>query len=281
MRRKTKKTQRDIADAMDWSLSKMIRIENGEVGITPNDLKVLLGHYGITEQRRIDPLVEMARASRGYSWSDLRDFFTPADLTYFSFEAAASYLRTFQMAVVPGLLQTEEYARAILQDELRHTGSEADRRWQARQRRQELHDRDTPPEMSVVLDEAVIRRYVGGSTVMRRQLEELKRWSDEPHINLQVLPFKAGAHRLMRGPIVLLEFADAKDDDLLYQEHTSGAATTRDDPDVTATYLESFFDVEAKALPPKATIDLLDELIDEMGGAKKGAAPKAKQEAAT
>lgn len=265
---------------MDWSLSKMIRIENGEVGISPNDLRVLISHYGISDQRKIDPLVEMARASRGYSWSDLRDYFSAADLTYFSFEAAASTFRTFQNVLVPGLLQTEEYGRAVLNDEHRFTGPEADRRWQARQRRQELHERDAPPEMFFILDEAVVRRHVGGPTVMRRQLEELKRWADMEHVHIQVLPFKAGAHRLMRGPIVLLEFTDAKDDDLLYQEHMTGAATTRDDPDVTARYLEYFYDLETKALSPEKTVELLDELIDEMGGAKKSA-PKAKQEAAT
>ena len=265
---------------MDWSLSKMIRIENGEVGITPNDLKVLLDHYGVTEQRRIDPLVEMARASRGYSWADLRDFFSAADLMYFSFESAASVIRTFQMALVPGLLQTEEYARSILANTYGYAGDDIDRRWQARQRRQELHERDVPPEMFFVLDEAVVRRRVGGDTIMRRQLEELKRWSEQPHVHLQVLPFKAGAHKAMNGPLALLEFADPKDDDLLYQEHATGAATSRDDPEVTARYLELFYDLEAMALSPGYTLELLDSLTDELGTAPKGSA-KVKQEAAT
>jgi transcriptional regulator with XRE-family HTH domain len=264
MRRKAQNTQKEIAEAMDWSLSKVIRIESGEVGIAPSDLRALLAFYEVTEQSRVDSLVALARASRTYSWTDYRDLFTAADLAFFSFEAAASVMRSFQIFVVPGLLQIEEYARAIITEELGYTGDEADRRWEARQRRQEIHDRDAPPEMFVILDESVVRRHLGGPRVMRRQLEHLKAWGESDHVTVQVLPFTAGAHPSLRDPFTLLEFADAKDDDLLYQESTAGAVTSRDEIDVTARYLERFYTLEATALSESDTLVLLDELIEEM-----------------
>jgi transcriptional regulator with XRE-family HTH domain len=268
MRKETGKTQRDVAQAMDWSLSKMIRIENGEVGISPNDLRALLTYYGIVDPERVEPLVILARSSHGFSWSDLRDVYSPADLTYFGFESAASLIRSFELTLVTGLLQTEEYGRAVLRDTYRGSSDVVERRWLARQRRQELHELDTPPTMFFVLDEAVIRRRVGGSTVMRRQLERLKEWSARPHVSLQVLPFEAGAHPALTGPFVLLEFDDPHDDDVLYQEHATGGSTTRDNPNVTGSHVELFFHLEASALSPGDTVAMIDDVIEEMKGSR-------------
>jgi transcriptional regulator with XRE-family HTH domain len=278
LRKKSGETQREIADAMDWSLSKTIRIENGEVSISANDLRQLLSHYNVTDQRRVSQLVDMAKASRSDAWPELRNLFGPADLSYFSFEGAASTQRTFQNALISGLLQTDEYARAIMSDELGYSEAQIERGWQARQRRQELHDREDPPQMHFIYDEAVVRRLVGGAAAMRRQLEQLKRFGQLDHITIQVLPFSVGAHRSMRGPFILLEFDDPKDDDLLYQEQASNSTTTRDDPTVVADYLELFYELEQKALSPAKTVDLLDKLIAEMGGSKPAA--RSKQEVA-
>lgn len=267
LRQDASMTQRDVARAMDWSTSKLIRIESGEVGISSNDLKVLLDHYGVKEKRRIDSMVEMARTARKESWSDFRDVLKTPFLTYLGFESSAQLIRTYQPLLVPGLLQTEEYARAVLVEAYGDTGLSAERQWQARQRRQELHEQERPPKMFFVIDEAVIHRHVGGPGAMRRQLERLKQWSAEPHVTLQVLPFTAGAHPGMRGPFVLLEFADPSDDDLLYLEHVTGDTTTRDVPEETGPYLDIFYLLEERALTPEDTVKLLDRVTNELNAA--------------
>lgn len=264
-------TQRDVAKAMDWSTSKLIRIESGDVGISSNDLKVLLAHYGVKEKRRIDTMVEMARTARKETWSEYRDVLHPAFLTYLGYESSARLIRNYQQLLIPGLLQTEEYARAVLTDVHGITGRPQERHWQARQRRQELHERENPPKMFFVIDEAAIHRQVGGPGAMRRQVERLKQLSTEPHITLQILPFTAGAQPGMRGPFVLLEFADPNDDDLLYLEHVTGDTTTRDVPEDTGPYLDVFYLLEEKALSPDDSRSLLDRVIQEMASSRQAA----------
>jgi transcriptional regulator with XRE-family HTH domain len=274
-------TQKDVAQAMDWSTSKLIRIESGDVGISSNDLRVLLDHYGVKEKRRVDSMLDMARTARKESWSDYRDVVKPAFLTYLGFESSAQLIRTYEPLLVPGLLQTEEYARAVLTQAYGSTGLAVERQWQARQRRQELLEREHPPKIFFVLDEAVIRRQVGGPGAMRRQLERLKLVSAQPHISLQVLPFAAGAHPGMRGPFVLLEFPDPNDDDLLYLEHVTGDTTVRDVPDQTSPYIDLFYLLEEKALSPEETLALLDRVIEEMAGNQDLRSPGARTEPAT
>lgn len=270
LRLKSGQKQREIAAAMHWSLAKTMRIESGDVAISPNDLKALLDHYGVTDQPRVTSLVEMATASRGKAWSDVSDLYALADRTYMSLESAASIIRSFQNALVPGLVQTADYARAILTGSYGWSDEDAERGWQTREERQGLHDRAAPPEMFFILDEAVLHRVVGGSAVMRRQLEELKRWAGLSHVHIQVMPFSAGAFPDMRGPFILLEFAESEKDYLLYQEHMGAPATSREEPEVTLACLERFFDLEEGALSEEETIELLDEVIAEMKDGQKG-----------
>jgi transcriptional regulator with XRE-family HTH domain len=258
------RTQREVAQAMDWSASKVIRIENGEVGISSNDLKVLLAYYEVPE-KRLDALLSIARTSRRDPWSALRDVHSPAFLRYLSFESSAKLIRSYELTLVPGLLQTEEFNLKIQSGVWKESIDSAERRWSGRLRRQELHERDDPPEMFFILDEAVLRRRVGGPAVMRRQLERLKQWSAEPHVSLQVYPFSAGAYPGMDGgPFTLLEFANPNDDDLLYLEYASGAITIRDEPELTRPYTERFLELEDNALTAGDTVVLIDEIIGEL-----------------
>lgn len=255
--------QRTVARAMDWSVSKLIRIEHGEVGISSNDLKVLLEYYQVNDEQRAAELLEMARHGRKDSWAEYRGVHSSPFLTYLGYESSAGLIRTFEPQLVPGLLQTEEYARATLSGTHGEAKEIIDRRWRGRQERQRLHDRKQPPEMLFILDESAIRRHVGGPRTMRRQLERLKQWSTEPHITIQVLPFTAGAHPGMTGPFTLLDFPDANDDDLVYLEHVSGS-TTHDDPELTSPYVERFFALEEMSLSPEDTKALLDDAIQDL-----------------
>jgi hypothetical protein len=261
-------TQRQVAKALEWSTSKLIRIENGDQGISATDLRALLDELGVTDMDRRSQLAEIARNARREPWSDYRDVLEPAYRTYLGVESSSSLLRNYEPQLVPGLLQTEEYARAVLSDTYAKEKKNIDRIWEARQRRQELHERDDPPKMFFILDETIVRREVGSTGVMRRQFEQLNRWGDQPHVTLRVLPFSAGAHPGMTGPIVILEFPNPSDNDLVYLEGPEGGFTFRDDLDVTTESIEKFYALEDKSLSVEATRDLLDERIRELGTKK-------------
>jgi transcriptional regulator with XRE-family HTH domain len=258
-------TQRDVALAMDWSPSKLIRIESGAVSISKNDLQALLRHYGVEDRDRVESLVEMARASRTPSWSSYKDIVGPGFITMLGYESSASLIRQFEPGLVPGLLQTEEYARDVLKRAYLKSDAEAEKLWNLREQRQGLHDRRDPPEMFFVMDEAVVRRLVGGPRVMRRQLERLRDLADRPHITILIIPFSKGAHLGLTGPFVVLEFPEATDPDLVYLENARGDSVYRDEPDESARYLEMFWSLEGIALDPDASRILLDKIIAELG----------------
>lgn len=257
-------TQRQVAEALDWSTSKLIRIENGDQGISTTDLRALLDELGVTDAEQRSQLSEIARTARREPWSDFKDVLNTAYRRYLGFESSSSLLRNYEPQLVPGLLQTEEYARVVLSETYEQEKRDIDRIWEARQRRQELHDRDDPPKMFFVIDETVIRREVGSRGVMRRQLEQLRERSDQRHISLRVLPFSAGAHAGMIGPMVILEFPDTEDNDLVYLEGPDSGFTFRDELDVTTRYIETFYKLEDKALSEEETQELLDQRIDEL-----------------
>lgn len=143
-----------------------------------------------------------------------------------------------------------------------HGPEEVNKNWDVRQHRQEVHDREDPPDMHFVLDEAAVRRHVGGH-VMRRQLERLREFAAQPHIHIQIVPFTHGAHPGMLGNFILLEFAEPGLDDLVHLESVD-QITVRDDPDVIARYLDRFFKLEELALTTDESKIILDTLIEEM-----------------
>ena len=211
-------TQEQVAAAMDWSLSKVIRIEAGSVGISTNDLKALLRHYKILDDQRIAELVALARAARERSWwQSYRDIASPRLLQFIEYEAAASIIRQFESLLVPGLLQTEEYARVVIEQQAEpSTRERVGGLVEVRMRRQDLLDRDDPPLLFFILDEAVVRRMVGGKAIMRHQILHLVEIANSPNVTIEVIPFSAGVHPGMKGPFVAIEFPDPIDDDVLY-----------------------------------------------------------------
>lgn len=263
-RRRSGRTQREVAEEMDWSTAKLLRIE-AEARISRNDLKVLLGYYGVVDQPYVDALIDLARIVReGESWSDFKDVITDASARrFYGFEASAELIRSYQPILLPGLLQTEEYALAIFRDML-ETASErvSERAWEVRRRRQRIHERERPPRMHFLLDEPAVRRPVGGPRVMRRQLVTLRDYAHLPYVTLQVLPYSVGAHPGLATRFVHLEFADPNDDDLVFLE--TPFDTLDDDTEVTGRYLNRFFKLAEIAATPADTIKLLDGVIAEM-----------------
>lgn len=259
-------TQEQVAEAMDWSLSKVIRIEAGSVGISTNDLKALLRHYHVLDADRTDELVALARAARERAWwSVYRDVAPAGLLQLIGYETAASITRNFETLLVPGLLQTEEYARAVIRQwEEGAPAERVDSLVEIRMRRQELLDRADPPLLFFILDEAVVRRLIGGKSIMRRQIRRLVEAAARPNITMELVPFTAGAHPGLKGPFVVLEFPDPADDDVLYLESARGDLISRDVPEEVLAYREAFEVLRGKSLGSDDSVAYLDKLADEM-----------------
>lgn len=257
-------TQNDVAVAMDWSLSKVIRIEAGSVSISTNDLKMLLRHYKINDPARVDELIALGKAARERAWwSQYREVAPPGLLQLIGYEAAAASRRNFEPLLVPGLLQTEEYARAVIPAMNEGvTPKDLDELVEIRMRRQELIERPTPPELFFILDEAAIRRVAGGPGIMRRQLHRLIEVAERESVTIEVVPFSAGVHPGMRGSFVVIEFLDPADD-VLYAENLDGGLVSRDAPDEIGAYRERFERLRTVSLGPRSAA-YIGKLADEM-----------------
>jgi transcriptional regulator with XRE-family HTH domain len=236
-------TQRQVADSLDWSPSKVIRIEQGTVRIGVTDLQALLSLYKVTDPSVVADLTVMARESKKLPFAEYRDVLSAEVIRYFQYEANASIIRQVTPLLVPGLLQTEEYTRALLDAYLTPTDA-IDKIVESRKERRELFERSKPPEAFFILDEAVLRREVGGPKVMGRQIDHLVAMSQRPDVSLQVIRFPAGAHSAMAGPFVHLEFPADNDPDVIFIENTLGDTLFRDDLDLTAKYREQFWTLE-------------------------------------
>ena len=265
-RLEARQTQSDVATAMDWSLSKVIRIEAGTVSISTNDLKALLRQYKIVDRARTAELLALGKAARGRTWwSQYRSKASPGLLDLIGYETAASARRNFEPLLIPGLLQTREYARAVIA--ILNKGVAPDRMdalVEIRMRRQELVDRPNPPELFFILDEAAVRRLTGGPDVMRHQLHHLMEVAEKPNVTIEVLPFSAGVRHGMKTSFVVLEFPDAADDDVLYLEDAEGGLVIREDREEIQAYREIFEDLEKVALKPKETLGHIGKVAEEI-----------------
>jgi transcriptional regulator with XRE-family HTH domain len=259
-RAEARKTQDQVATAMDWSLSKVIRIETGAVGISTNDLRALLNLYAVHDADRTEELIELARASRQTSWlSRYRADITPQYLQYIEYEETASVLCMYDPLLLPGLLQTEGYAAAVLRA-LADPGTPAEvvrNRIDIRLTRQRLLEQIAPPALICVLDESVISRIVGERDVAQDQLARLIELASRPNITIQIVPFTAGLHRGLLEPFIILEFPDPEDGDVLYLESSRDAIFSHDEDGEITGYREVFAQLRNISFSPADTLDYL------------------------
>jgi transcriptional regulator with XRE-family HTH domain len=260
MREDAHRTVADVAGELGWSESKLSRIETAHTGIRNADLERLLAAYGADEAAR-SKLSAMAGRSRQKAWWEAYgDALMDAYETYIGFEAEAVSISTYESQVVPGLLQTAEYASAIMQASFMDDPQDIfDRRVQVRMARQAVLTRDPPPRLRAILDEAVLRREVGGPDVLRRQMLRLIEVSEQPTITIQVLPFSVGAHPALDGSFILLEFAGGSDQPLVYSEGKTGGVFRSKSDDI-GLYRRSFQALCASALSPEKSSDLISAL---------------------
>jgi hypothetical protein len=251
---------------MDWSLSKLIRIENGSVGISTNDLRVILQHYNITDERRVSELLALSRAARERSWwSSYSDSVPPRLLQLIEYETAAFIARNFQPLVLPGMLQTEEYARVSLRQlDPQMSASRVEALVEVRMRRQDILRRSDAPLQFFIMDEAVVRRVVGGGDVMRRQLQHVIDVSDMANVTVEIVPFTAGLLQGLQGQFVIYEFPDAADDDVLYLEDARGTLLSRDNQDEVLSFREKFEQLREGSLGSESSTEFLRSLVEEL-----------------
>jgi transcriptional regulator with XRE-family HTH domain len=259
-------TQEQVASDMEWSLSKIIRIEGGSTGISANDLKALLRLYEITDPERTDQLTALARAARERSWwSAYRDVAPPALIQLIEYESAASVIMQFENMFVPGILQTEDYARVVLQDYYteKPSSEQVSALVDLRVRREELLlERQNPPRFTFILDEAAVRRLIGGNSIMRSQIQRLIEIAKKPNVTIEIVPFKAGLHPGMGGPFEVIEFTDALDEDVVFLESPRGDIVS-DNPEETLRYRETFGQLRKLALPERDSLAYLEDVASE------------------
>jgi transcriptional regulator with XRE-family HTH domain len=269
LRRDSGLTQEQVASALEWSPSKLIRVEGGRSSITKVDLDALISQYGVTSESTRERLQNLNRNARAGAWWDkYREDVAPTYLSYVGFEAGAAFIREFEFSFLPGLLQTRDYTEAVTVNSVDavRVGVMVGLRLQ---RQKELAQRKSPPRQYYVVDEAVIRRHVGISKspdIMPTQLRAIADKAEQDDlVTFRVIPFRAGAHRGLYGPFTLLEF-DGGLPDVLYIDTGQGeyaSLVMGDDPRVSE-FRDSFELLLEDALPADKSIDLIRSVAEEM-----------------
>jgi transcriptional regulator with XRE-family HTH domain len=249
--------------AIRASRSKISRMENGRVSFKERDVADLLTMYGVTDESVRAGLLKMARQANEQGWwtrfgDVLPDWFD----AYLGLEEGATLIRTYELQFVHGLFQTEEYARAVTGIGRKGANTEEiERRVNVRMRRQQLLTRDEPPKIWAVMDEAALRRPVGGRSVMRGQLDHLLEVAELPHITMQVMPFNRGVHAAAGGAFTILRFSEPDLPDVVYIEQLTSALylEKREDLDY---YLEVMDRLSSEAATPAASLKAMADIRD-------------------
>jgi transcriptional regulator with XRE-family HTH domain len=247
--------------ASEW---KIHRLENGQVSFKERDIVDLLRLYGVTDADEVAAFVVLAReANTPGWWQRYGDVLPQWFRTYVDLESAASLIRTYEGQLVPGLLQTDDYIRAVVHDASLEPSEDVGRRVRLRMARQTVLTRERPPRLWAVVDEAALRRPVGGREVMRGQLERLIAATKLPNVTLQILPFAGGAHPAMVGAFSILRFADRELPDVVYLEHLTSAVYL-DKREEVERYLDVMELLCVASEPPARTAELLTQILDEL-----------------
>jgi len=257
-------TCEQVAEHLECSASKISRVETGRVSVSPRDVRDMLDLYDVPGEQR-ESLVQLARDSRQKGWwHAYSDTMMPQFATYLGLESAASEIRIYEVNLIPGLLQTEDYARAVIRAGMMNSPSEdVERSVALRMARQPAVTRDDPPKVWAVMDEAALRRRVGGASLMRMQLEHLLTQAQLPNVAVQVIPFTGGAHPAMGRPFVILVFPDRVDTDVVYLEDLTSSLYLEDVAEVDR-YNVFFNHLRATALSFDDSSALIASVLKEM-----------------
>jgi transcriptional regulator with XRE-family HTH domain len=257
-------TRDEVVERTGINAATMYRIEHARVRPQTRTLRTLLDLYGVDKEQQAE-LVELLRDARERGWlhayqSELPEHYT----TYIGFEGEAESVWNYESLFVPGLLQTEDYARAVIRGGMPNASSnEVERRVEVRLERQAVIGNDNPLNLWGIVDEAAIRRRVGSADVMRAQLRHLLEASELPYITFQVIPFDVGAHAGMPGSFSFMQFAEAAIPDVIYIDSMAGELFLEEESDVRR-YRLIFEHLRAVAVSPDATRSLIRSLVTEV-----------------
>jgi transcriptional regulator with XRE-family HTH domain len=265
LREDNKLTQHDVAEKLGWSREKVGRIETAATSVSPADVALLLSQYGVTDAEELSEFEKRAVSAQRPGWNEFKGLLPNGYLTYLGFEEVATTMRQYHLSLIPGLLQTRSYMHEVLTHVSEISPRDVRRLTDARLRRQDLLTADERPLFKFIIDEAVLRRSVGGNEVMREQLQRLRQINQLEGVHLMLLPFTAGAHPGMKGAFNLLTFEDAPYDNLLYMETAEGDRMDRDNEDVVAEFLHIFEELESKSLSGQDFDDEVQKIIDSFG----------------
>ncbi|WP_306338604.1 helix-turn-helix transcriptional regulator [Streptomyces sp. KL118A] len=260
-------TSSEAAARAGWHQSKVSRIETGRSGVKAADVRLLLGVYQVEDPQLSELLIAFTGADdpgagRHHWWKAYRDLLPATYRDFISLESQASWVRTLETTVVPGLLQTPDYARAVTRAALGGLPEkQVDALVEVRLARQDVLRADPPLRLSVVMDEAVLRRPVGGAKVLAEQLDRLRQASLLPHVQLQVLPFAAGEHVGLIGSFVIFSFPDIADLDVVVLDHLTSSLYIERKEDLQA-YSEAFTSLQVQALSPEDSTEFIAGLCD-------------------
>jgi hypothetical protein len=257
-------TREEAGEAIRASDGACHRREFGQVGCKESEIIDLLGLYQVTDPDEVAAFLLLTREANSPGWwQHYGDVLPRWFRTFVDLESAATLIRTYEGQFIPGLLQTDDYMRAVVQGaHLDESPEELGRRVRLRMARQILLTREHPPRLWAVVDEAALRRPVGGPEVMRGQLERLIDAAKLPNVTLQVLPFDVGAHSSMQGSFSILRFADRELPDVVYLEHLTNAVYL-DKRDEVERYLDVMEFLCVDSQPPARTVELLEQILDE------------------
>ncbi|MBT2382140.1 helix-turn-helix transcriptional regulator [Streptomyces sp. ISL-11] len=255
-------TAEEVAERLLVSQSKISRLENGRRSISQRDVRDLCGVYGVEDHRIVDSLMQMAKESRQQGW--WHAFGDIPYSVYIGLETDAASLRVYEASLVPGLLQTPNYASAVTEGSWPEaTAADIERRVQVRMRRQErITEPENPLRLWAVIDESALRRIVGSRSIMREQMRQLVRFSMEPHITVQVLPYDVGAHPGMYGKFSILEFTDPQDASTVYLEGITSDLYLEKPNDVQ-TYSVMYEHLRMQALNADHSRQFIDRVAEE------------------
>ena len=245
----------EVADGLGWQPSKLSRVETRQIGISTADVRKLLDLYKVVDREYRDALIDMARraSERGWWQSFGSGVVSTALSNLIGLETEARTIRSYEPELVPGLLQTEAYARGVMRAwQPAWTAADIDRRVEIRLGRQDMLRQPSAdsPQVNCVINEAVLRRNVGGNEVMHEQVEMLAKERDPATVTVQVLPFNTGAHPAMSGPFQILTFHDPSDLGVVHLE-SAMTAITLERPEEIRRYDEIWGSLQARALSPE------------------------------
>jgi transcriptional regulator with XRE-family HTH domain len=265
LREATGLTQEDVAGQLDWHPTKIMRIETGRTAPHPNDVRVMLGLYGVADIGILASLLKLAKDARQRGWwYSYKDVLLSRFELFLGLESEADSIRDFELSMIPGLLQTDDYARELIRGLMAFDVAEIERRVELRMARQQILDREDAPHLWAILDEAAVHRVVGGKAIMKAQLLHLANSAEHGRTTIQVLPFSAGPHPGQAGPFIILGFAEPTEPEVVYME-TVGGNLYVDKSEEVRLFTTVFDQLRAVALSPSQSAAMLQALAGELG----------------